>query len=133
MTKIHMSLKSHDKTRGGGARNVRRKTTGPTSASQALVNDLDLKVTIGANYLYGNNFDPSTGRSKIFDRLHQNPVIDHVNNVEQIRLRQSDFGTNTQIQINISATLRADAINVRAPTSTFQQDYALFIDNVIGQ
>lgn len=29
-------------------------------------------------------------------------------------------------------SLRADAINLRSP-GVFQQDYALFIDNVVGQ
>jgi hypothetical protein len=106
---------------------------GTTSASQALVNDLDLKVTSNRHYFYGNNFDPVSGRSIVFLPLGQNPTLDRKNNVEQVRFLAADEGGSNQVQIDITVPfLRHDAINLRSPGIP-QQDYALFIDNVVGQ
>ena len=90
---------------------------GSTTASQALVNDLDLEVTIGGVTYLGNVFSGATAAS--------GGAVDSLNNVESIFLPAGVFGPFT---VTVSAAnIAADAIDdgLAAP----QQDFALVVYN----
>jgi hypothetical protein len=104
--------------------------------TKQLRNDLDLQVVNATNiswYCAGNNFNPANGRSKVFNVLGPPyPTWDRTNNVEQITFLTSELqGTTFQIYVT-GSSIPADALNVWNPTSTLQQDFALFVENIIG-
>jgi hypothetical protein len=104
-----------------------------SNTTKELVNDLDLVVT-GTNgrYVAGNNYDTTTGRSKVYAAAGT-PSYDRKNNVEQVTFLSADIGSPFQIQVN-GISITADAINVWNPNpNTPQQDFALFTENVVGQ
>jgi hypothetical protein len=99
-------------------------------ATNALVNDLNLIVQgTSGTVAIGNDINPTTGRSRTY--YNQTLTYDHRNNVEQVVLNSTDLGRSITIQIWGEA-ITADAINPWTGT-TPQQDFALFIENVIGQ
>lgn len=101
-----------------------------TNAATALVNDLNLIVQgTSGTVAVGNDINPTTGRSRTY--YNQTLPYDHRNNVEQVVLNSADLGRYITIQI-WGQTIAGDAINPWNGT-TPQQDYALFIENVIGQ
>lgn len=101
--------------------------------SQQLVNDLDMVVrSADAPSLFcaGNNFDAITGRSRVFGG-GEFPTYDRRNNVEQVVFNTFDLGSNFTIEVN-GTILVGDALNVWTPSGVARQDFALFVENVIG-
>jgi hypothetical protein len=102
---------------------------GATGVNKTLVNDLDL-VVVGANggqFAVGNSVNATTRRSNLYT---SGAVFDRTNNVEQVVLLSNDVGTSFSVQVDAN-TVTADGINAWNGT-TAQQDFALFIENVIG-
>ena len=99
-----------------------------------LKNDLDLVISTGHNssYCQGNNTDPRTRRSKIFSSVGPPfPTYDRKNNVEQCVFLASELASTFNISVN-GISINSDAISVWTPSSP-RQDFALFVENVIGQ
>lgn len=107
---------------------------GTANVSPALKNDLDLMVesTQYAFYCAGNNKNATTRRSKVFSSVAPPyPTWNRKDNVEQCILLPSEFGSTFNVHVR-GISIGNDAINVWSP-STAQQDFALFIENVVGQ
>jgi hypothetical protein len=109
-------------------------SAGAIDAAKELVNDIDLSMFGASNGLeifQGNQFDTTTGFSKKTDSGHP-LAVDRTNNVEVIRIMPSAI-TGSQIHIQVTgAQISADCLHPWNPTSTLQQDFALFVDNVLG-
>lgn len=128
-----ISLTVKDTTRAVTVTLVWTDPPGPTGTSKELVNDVNLEVcgsTCRQEQFHGNQFDPN-GFSTKTDALHIIP-FDTLNNVEVVKFMPSSI-TGTTFTVNIGVTLAGDCLNVWQPTSTMQQDFALFVDNVVGQ
>jgi hypothetical protein len=111
---------------------------GSTTSGNPLVNDLDISVInpVTTYFCTGNNINRaagSNGDSLVYTTLLGGPGFhDHANNLEEVIFRSSDLGGST-FQVSVSGkTIAMDGINPVANT-TLRQDFALFIENVIGQ
>jgi hypothetical protein len=103
---------------------------GDPAAASALVNDLHLIVqATSGRVAVGNDIDPATGRSRTY--YNQTVPYDRRNNVEQVILNSTDLGSYITIQV-WGETITGDALNPWTGT-TPRQDFALFIENVVGQ
>lgn len=101
--------------------------------STALVNDLNLKVHMygTGTYAIGNDFNPATGRSTIYTAGGKYNTND---NVEQVVFMYGDVGTDQFVVEVNGAAIVGDALNVwKSFTETPRQDFAIFIDNVVGR
>jgi hypothetical protein len=105
---------------------------GDPAAANALVNDLHLIVypPSGAVTAVGNSFNATTGRSNMY-ASGAPPSYDRRNNVEQVVFNSTDIGQYFRVDV-WGETITGDALNPWNGT-TPQQDFALFIENVIGQ
>ena len=96
-------------------------TDPPAIADPALVNNLDLEVTVGGTLYRGNVFTAgvsSTGGS-----------ADTINNVEQVLL-PAGIPAGTALQVSVRATaLNGDGILLNADTT--DQHYALVVHNTV--
>jgi Subtilase family len=107
---------------------------GSTGTGLAAVNDVDLNVFSATSNYYagGNDFNSSTGLSNLYWWGYPVfPAYDRKNNVEQVRFMTGDFGNTFYVQI-YAYSVPGDALHVWNPSSP-QQDFAIFIDNVVGQ
>lgn len=74
---------------------------------------------------YGNNIDSSTGYTKSSGRK-----LDSRNNVEEIIIPAGYYATGSTVRVYVSVqSLVADALHPLNP-GTFQQDFAVFVDNL---
>ena len=98
---------------------------GNPAAAFKLVNNLELVVTnltTGQIY-YGNNFDSSTPTYTVASRTNDTPVLDSVNNVQNIVIPST-------LAAKYSVTVIGQSVNVNAVTTeqtNVVQDYALVI------
>lgn len=105
-------------------------------ASVKLVNDLDLVITDLADtnlVYYGNDIGPGSDYTQplVTNAL---PVIDRVNNVENIFLNPI-AGIDSRLSTNYSITIKGHRVNVNAvsaQTNNVSQDYALVISTGDG-
>ena len=95
---------------------------GSSSARKALVNDLDLSVTINGVTYAGNDFATE------YSTVDPNPQYDHLNNVESVFLPASSIAVGMPWKIVVRATNLAGSgvPNVISPAS---QDFALVVYN----
>ena len=95
---------------------------GSTTARKALVNDLDLSVTLNGVTYAGNDFGTE------FSAVDPNPQYDHLNNVESVFLPASSIAVGMPWKILVRATNLAGpgVPNINTPVS---QDFALVIYN----
>lgn len=105
-------------------------------ASLKLVNNLDLVVTNldNTNYVYFGNDIPSRSDFTQVWRTNVAPLLDTVNNVENVYLTPSQ-GIGSQLSTNYSITVTGRRVNVNAvtgQTNNVSQDYALVISGGDG-
>ncbi len=105
-------------------------------ASLKLVNNLDLVVTNldNTNYVYFGNDIPSRSDFTQVWRTNTAPLLDTVNNVENVYLTPSQ-GIGSQLSTNYSITVIGRRVNVNAvtaQTNNVSQDYALVISGGDG-
>jgi subtilase family protein len=103
------------------------------NASPALSNNLDLTVRFqdfagAGRYSIGNDFDLSTGRTRV---LSSGGTYDTINNVEQVVFTFADASTD-HFQVEVfPRVVSADAINVWAQSSP-KQNFAVFLENAVA-
>lgn len=102
---------------------------GEPTAGRSLVNDLDLVVSSASGkFAYGNDISATTGRSVV---RTTGTYYDRNNNVEKVVLNSTDMGMYLTVTV-MANVIAADAVNPWTGT-TPRQDFALFIENVVGQ
>jgi hypothetical protein len=101
--------------------------------SKELVNDLDLLAISSTLALVtvGNDYNPATGRTYVESAVGPLPY-DRANNVEQVTFLASELGSSFWISVN-AQVLAGDALTVWSASTNFRQDFAIFVENVIGQ
>jgi len=103
------------------------------SADVALKNDLDLTVRFqgfsgAGSYMIGNDFDPTTGRTRV---RTSGGSYDSVNNVEQVVFTFADTGAD-HFQVEVFPhTVGDDGINIWHPGSP-KQNFAVFLENAVA-
>lgn len=105
----------------------------PTVTTQ-LRNDLDLMVesTQYALYCAGNNTSATTRRSKIYSTVAPPyPTWNRKDNIEQCTFTAAELGSTFNIHV-LGTAIIYDGLNVWNP-ATARQDFAVFIENVVGQ
>jgi hypothetical protein len=101
--------------------------------SKQLVNDLDLLVVSSRLPIVtvGNDYNSATGHTYVESVVGPLPY-DRKNNVEQVPFLSSELSNTFWISVNAS-TLPGDALTVWSPSSNLRQDFAIFVENVVGQ
>jgi Subtilase family len=102
-----------------------------------VVNNLDLSVANAAlptTYSIGNDIVQASGHSKVYcSGCGTNPIYDNINNVEQVIVTSTELG-NTQFTVTVhGSSFQGDALQPWSGGTNYRQDFALFLENVVGQ